>query len=162
MKILFMSANSEDYKTIISLAAVVISAISFYIARLAEKRSKKAELIKTLLGEKENVAFGALKLIRDGLPKNAKERKLLISAVLQACLLESSDRARALLYRVIEKNKSQYLPEFKSALTAINQTFDSMDKYKFTPDELDLSRGRRRLLVVEKIINSKLTDSTSD
>jgi hypothetical protein len=150
-----MADIAENLKTITAIAAVILSALSFYIARLADKRAKKAELIKNLLGEKENVGFGALKLLRDGLPKEKKDRDLIISALMQACLFEGSDRARALLYRVIEKHKMEYLTELQIALTTISENFSSMDKYKFSTEELDLARGRKRLAVVEKVVNLK-------
>ena len=137
-----------------AIAAVIISTITFFIARLADKRSKKAELIKSLLGEKENVGFGALKLLRDGIPDKKKERDLVISALLQACLFEGSDRARALLYRVIEKNKDKFSDEFQVGLSTIKKHFTSMDRYGFPPEELDLSRGRRRLTTVERVITA--------
>lgn len=148
-----MADYAEILKTGAAVAAVVISTISFAIARLADKRSKKAELIKNLLGEKENVGFGALKLLRDGLAKNKKQRDLVISALLQACLFESSDRARALLYRVIEQNRNKYPGEFEAGLLTIREHLDSMGRYNFPPEELDLSRGRRRLSTVERVIN---------
>jgi hypothetical protein len=136
------------------MAAVIISITTFFIARRADRRSKKAELIKNLLGEKENVGFGALKLLRDGLPETKKDRDLVISALLQACLFESSDRARAFLYRVIEKNKSKYPGEFEAGVTTIGEHLNCMDKYKFPKEELDLSRGRKRLSTVERVITA--------
>lgn len=153
-----MADLAETLKTFAAVAAVIVSALSFYIARLADKRAKKAELIKNLLGEKENVGFGALKLLRDGLPKEKKDRDLIISALMQACLFEGSDRARALLYRVIENNKIDYLNELQEALSIINENFKSMEKYGFSTDELDLARGRKRLAVVEKVVNSQKAD----
>ena len=48
------------------------------------------------------VAFAGLRLLRDGLPAEAKERGLVLAALLQACIFEGSDRARALLYRVVD------------------------------------------------------------
>ena len=89
---------------IVSIVAAAVAGVSFFLAQLADVRSRKAETIRNLLGEKETVAFGALKLMRDGLPNNDKERRLIVDSVIQACLLEGSDRARALLYRVIETN----------------------------------------------------------
>jgi hypothetical protein len=73
---------------------------------------------------------------------------------LQACVFEGSDRARALLYRVIELNRVSFRAEFQDALKNIKETFDSMTRYSFRPEELDLSRGQRRLSVVETVINA--------
>jgi hypothetical protein len=91
----------ETLKILATVAAVLISVASFIIARLAGSRSKKAEEVRNLLGDKESVAFGALKLLRDGFPENPRDRKLVIAALMQACVFEGSDRARALLYRAI-------------------------------------------------------------
>jgi hypothetical protein len=144
----------ETGKLIVSVITVLVSIASFIIARRADTRSKKAENIKNLLGEKESVAFAALKLLSEGLPTNETERKLVISALMQACVFEGSDRARALLYRVIEKNRATHGKEFEDALQSIQNTFNSMDAYKFPKEELDLERGRRRISAVRKVVNS--------
>lgn len=144
----------ETAKLLVAAAAVFISIASFVIARQAEKRSKKAERIKNLLGEKESVAFAALKLLRDGLPENKAERTLVLSALLQACIFERSDRARALLYRVIELNRDKYHIEFVQALKEIQETFDSMSRFKFNKEELDLERGVLRIQTVRRVIGS--------
>jgi hypothetical protein len=144
----------ETGKLVVSALTVLISIASFIIARRADVRSKKAEDIKNLLGEKQSVAFAALKLLREGLPANEKERKLVISALMQACVFEGSDRARALLYRVIEKNRATHSKEFEDALESIQNTFASMDTYNFLEEELHLERGKRRISAVRKVVNS--------
>jgi hypothetical protein len=146
------SANMENAKLIVSIVAALVAAASFIISRRADARSKKAEAIKSMLGEKESVAFAALKLLRDGLPANLADRKLLISALMQACVFESSSRARALLYRVIENNRAAYGNEFEEELKTIKEIFDSMDSYKFPKEEFDLGHGRKRISAVERVI----------
>jgi hypothetical protein len=76
----------EELKTAIALTALLVSAASFIVAQRAAARAKKAEAIKELLGEKETVAFAALRLLRDGLPGNDAERALVLAAVMQACV----------------------------------------------------------------------------
>lgn len=135
-----------------SIIALIVSGASFSIALYADARSRKAEAVRNLLGEKETVAFGALKLLRDGLPKGQKDRRLVISALLQACVFEGSDRARALLYRVLEANRVEFRAELEEAFESLEQTFRSMDRYEFTTGELDLSRGKRRTAGVAKVL----------
>jgi hypothetical protein len=137
----------------VSVVAVIVAIMSFVLAQVAAARSRKAEAVRNLLGEKENVAFGALKLMRDGLPTSDKERKLIVAAVIQACVFEGSDRARALLYRVLELN-SRYHREFLDSLRDVEETFDSMDRYGFTHEQLDLSRGSRRIKTVRAVLMS--------
>ena len=98
------------------------------------------------------VAFAGLRLLRDGLPAEAKERGLVLAALLQACIFEGSDRARALLYRVVELNRATHREEFRTAMRSIKETFVSMDRYGFQKDELDLERGKRRVASVERAI----------
>jgi hypothetical protein len=142
----------EGLKTAIALTALILSAASFIVAQRSAARAKKAEAIKELLGEKETVAFAALRLLRDGLPRNDAERALVLAAVMQACVFEGSDRARALLYRVLDENRAKYSKELTAAFRSIKETFSSMDKFKFRPEDLDLERGRRRLAAVEKVL----------
>jgi hypothetical protein len=143
----------ETWKLVVSIASALVAIASFVIARRADASAKKAESVKNLLGEKESVAFAALKLLRDGLPDNEADRRLVTSALMQACVFEGSDRARALLYRVIELNRVKYRGEFQDALQKIKDTFNSMETYQFQPDELDLSRGARRISTVERVVN---------
>jgi hypothetical protein len=144
----------ETVKLAVAIAAVLISIASFIIAQRSAAKAKRAEAIAHLLGEKETVAFAALKLLRDGLPPEAKERALVTAALLQACVFEGSDRARALLYRVIELNRVNHREEFRVAMKAIRETFASMDRYGFQKDELDLDRGKRRLTCVDRVVET--------
>lgn len=137
---------------IVSVVAVIVSSASFITASLANRRARKAEDIQALLGEKETVAFAGLKLLESGLPTDGEQRRILIRAVIQACVFESSDRARALLYRVIECNRDAHRPEFEAALDEIVQTFASMNAYGFNSEELDLRRGERRVSAVQRVI----------
>lgn len=144
----------EVVKLVVAVLTVAIAIASFIIARRADVRSKKAEAVKSLLGEKESVAFAALKLLRERLPPNEGDRRLLFAALMQACVFEGSDRARALLYRVIELNRGEFREELRTTLLAIKETFANMDQYEFTKEELDLERGRRRIGAVERVINA--------
>jgi hypothetical protein len=144
----------EIGKLAVSIAAFVLSFVAFALAQRSSARAKRAEAITHLLGEKESVAFAALKLLRDGLPADAKHRQLVLAALLQACVFEGSDRARALLYRVIELNRASFRAEFQDALKNIKETFNGMTRYSFKREELDLTRGQRRLSVVETVINT--------
>jgi hypothetical protein len=144
----------ETVKILVAAAALLISVASFVISRMADTRSRKAEDIRNLLGYKESVAFGALKLLRDGLPKKQRDRTLLIAALMQACVFEGSDRARALLYRTIDLH-TEYRDEFKSALRVVEETFKSMDRHQFTKKELDLYNGKLRIGAVKKVLGEQ-------
>jgi hypothetical protein len=136
----------------VAIAALMVSILSFVLAWLSNRRTRKAEEIKNLLGEKETVAYAGLKLMRDGLPNNMHDCRLLLGALLQACLFEGSDRARAILYRVIELHRDAYRYLLEHELKAIETTFENMEKYEFGLDELDLTRGQRRLKALKKVI----------
>lgn len=145
----------ESLKIAISVMALTISMFSLIVAQLASRRAKRAEDIKALLGEKEAVAFAGLRLLRDGLPKNDKQRELVIPALVQACLFEGSDRARALLYMVIERNRPKYGKEIKAAVEGLSHAFERMNSYNFNQDELDLSRGRLRLGALKRVVDGQ-------
>ena len=108
----------EAVKLAVSLLALIVAISSFAIAQLVDSRSKKAEDIRTLLGDKESVAFGALKLLRDGPPARSRDRSLVTMAIMQACVFEGSDRARALLYRVKPKHSKNCRGNFLLRLRA--------------------------------------------
>jgi hypothetical protein len=142
----------EEAKLILSATAIVIALASFLFAQRTAARAKKAEAIRNLLGEKETVAYAALRLLREGSPKDPDERQLVFDALAQACVFEGSDRARALLYRVIEQNRQAHSAEIAKAVAVIEDTFASMDAYAFKDDELDLGRGRRRLTGLKRVL----------
>lgn len=144
----------EIAKLATSVVSVLLAVAAFVIARRADARAKKAEAIKELLREKESVAFATLKLLRDGLPSDAADRQLVVAGLMQASVFESSDRARALIYRVIELNRVKFRDELRSALQVIRDTFASMDRYQFIKDELDLERGKRRISAVQKVVDA--------
>lgn len=163
-----MPATSTFYdflQVIISVIAIIISVVVAIQATQKEKRAEKkaeaaeiamakADDIKLLLGEKETVGFAAIKLMQDGLPQSTQDRKITISAIINACLFERSDRARAVLFYVIEINKKEYLNEFKSEFEKIKTVIATISKYIFEKEELDLSSAKIRLGAVEKIINT--------
>ena len=148
----------EEAKLIVSLAAIVLSLASFAIAQHSAARAKKKETITHLLGDKETVSYAALKLLRDGFPRQKEDRALVISALFQACILESSDRARSLLYSFVEQSRAEHYTEMQAALAAIASTYDSMEKYKFTEKELDLKNGRLRLSTLTKVLAGHKSD----
>ena len=118
----------------------------------AELRASKAEDIQHLLGEKETVGFAAFKILGTGLPQKSEDRAPLISAIMNACLFEKSDRARALLYYILEFNRAKYIDEFKKEFKKIEEIMNSMKEYKFEEKELDLSSSEIRLKAVNAII----------
>ena len=156
-----------------SILAFVVSLASFSFAWAASRSAARAEEIKNLLGEKESVAFGALKLLRDGLPgeprtvgprgallqrggrlgDDSRQRALVIGALMSACLFESSDRARALLLSVIEKYRgTPFRGDFEHQYELFKDTIESMKRYDFTPKEFDPGSAEVRLEAVRKVM----------
>jgi len=77
----------SNFSNIVSTISGLISVAAFLFARQADIRARRAETIKNLLGEKETVGYAALKILRDGMPRNRKERQDVIWALVQASLL---------------------------------------------------------------------------
>ncbi len=145
---------NTDWKAVFAGLAVGLASLSFILTQISNRRSKKAQRITNLLGDKETVAFAALKLLDKGLPSKKKDRLIVISAILQACLFVRSDRARALLFNVIEKYRNSHKDEFVKRMTSIEENFDNMEEFKFDKKELDLSSGRLRINATKKVINN--------
>ncbi len=145
----------EPFSTGIALMALFVSAISLILSWRSEVQRRKAEDLRDLLGEKETVGFAALRLLREGLPTSDKRaRALVIDAVMQACVLEGSDRSRALLFRVLEINCAVYGKELTATLDGIEHAYTSMAAYRFDAKELDLANGRLRLGAARKILDA--------
>jgi hypothetical protein len=151
-----------DPGDVAAVLAVVVSIFTLVFSergrRNAEKRAKDAEDIASLLGENETVAFAALKLQTDGLPPNTGHRQLVLRAMMTACVFTSADRARAILYDVIDRyrNHAQYRGEIRDALDNVSRTFRAALEYDFpepsdAKDKFDLSKGVYRLQLVETV-----------
>lgn len=164
----FFNTFNNTLSNSLSFLALLVSAISFLTAWCADRRTRKAESIKELLGEKESVAFAALRLNRDGLPKNKRQRNLIIEALIQACIFEGSDRTRALLYFVIQKNYKSYSKQFEHSYKTVASIFKVMGDYKKSTDQstqseiLNLKRGRERLEILRIVLDVNAKQARSD
>ena len=139
----------------VAIIAVALSLVSLVTAMRADARTARAEEIRNLLGEKESVAFAGLRILRESLPKQAKERQLVLSALIQACVFERSSRARAVLYRVIEKHRPLYRDEFQQSLREIEVIFKVANDYKFSEKQFNLARGHLRLDAVKRVVEGQ-------
>lgn len=151
--------SSFTFIGVTTSVTVVVSVISLIISINANIRSTQTENIKDLLGEKEQIAFAVLKLIKkEKLPRNSEYRKLIIDAIIQGCIFEGSDRARVLLYQAIEKfyKNKKYRIEFEESFLFFFDSFKGMND-KFDDTDLDLSKAYKRIKTIKKII----TDVTS-
>ena len=156
-------------QVIVTSVAVVVSIGSLVFAWHASRRAARAEDIKSLLGEKETVGFGALKILREGLPGERptrlprpgwwkkrvdQQRELIVTAVIAACVFEGSGRARALLFRVVEKYRTTgFNDEFESKWGDFKKAVDSMKEYDFTKKP-SLTKADRRLEAVRKVLDN--------
>lgn len=155
-----------EFKELIALAAFAFSifslALSWFQTRAARERARKAEDIASLLGEKETVAYAALKLQRDGLPdKDLEHRTLLLRAIMTACVFSSSDRARALLYDMLYRAPIGYREEIEAAWSVVAETFNRIETIMLDPeipkvpaDEFDLVTGKQRLALVRAVLDA--------
>jgi hypothetical protein len=141
--------------TVIAGMAFGVSFSTFAIAEWRNRRARRAERIKNLLGDRSTIAYAALRILDEGLPQKKNERSPIIEAIIHACIFEGSDRARALLYQVIDRNR-QYRNEFDAALQRVDDTFRNLSAFGFEPGELDPKRGLRRVSAVSKAIKGPL------
>jgi hypothetical protein len=175
--------NAEVF---VAILALLVSVASFAFAWRVSRRAARAEEVKTLLGEKESVGFGALKLLREGLPgehevsgfwsrtvlrsrrhrerrrrEDSKQRELIVGALIAACVFESSDRARALLFRVIEKYRcTRFRSDFDRQYAEFKTSVDSTVKYGFTKGEFDPENPKVRLEAIRKVLEHEDTAAT--
>jgi hypothetical protein len=131
-----------EWKDWIAVAALFVACLSLALSFWNIEREQKANIIKSLLGEKESVAYIAQDLAIRGWPTGRfqkSHRHKLLDTVCLAAICEGSGRALALVYSALE----QYPNGERQLLIA------SVRKYKkiFTKYEglLDLARGGRRL-----------------
>jgi hypothetical protein len=139
-----------------ALATAGVALVSLIVAAVSELRRRKAQQVAELLGDKQTVAFGAWELLEQGFPRWPRRRRKVIQAVLHACLMNGSDRARGLLLAAIDENKPRLHSEMVVELSAILVAYKRLDAFKLTDEELDLHRVVRRLSAVAAVLGMKI------
>lgn len=151
-----MDLMDVKLETVFAGISVIFAAYAIYTAKIAEKKAELSETIKNFLGEKEAVAHAAMQYLREKeLPQEPHKRKVVIEALMTVCLFEKSDRARALCFMVIEKNKAKYKAEFESAYAALDETRKNLESYGFEKEELDFTSTHAKLRAIETLLNGK-------
>jgi hypothetical protein len=122
------------------------------IVRRLEARNM--ELLRSLQGEKESVAYTALQFLRGGLPKNDSQYKnQVIESLVLGAVFQGSDRARAMIFSVlmdgVEKNKEA----IEAAINLVEAKFEQFDDFQLSQMELDLSKARVRLGALKKVLH---------
>ena len=123
----------------IALCALVISVASFVMTISERKRAAEETRIRALQGEKEAVAYEAYLIGIEGPPSAPRLRKALTNSLVLMGVIESSDRARSLVYGALIRVQKEYPEEVRQALDHIEQNFKQYEEV------LDLERGNRRL-----------------
>ena len=148
----FVPTDKDALTLYLALFALAVSLHSAWSAHGIRAQKRKDDRIKDLLGEKETVSFAAVKLLREGLPRNSEDRAEVLAAVMQVCVLEGSNRSRAMLFAVLAENKYKYRGQIDTAYCNVLRIFEKMDKFKLTRDEFDPTKARLRLGAIQKVI----------
>jgi hypothetical protein len=141
--------TAEFVVTVLSLIVAVIG-VGFGIIQY--RRAQQLEDVRALLGEKETVGFAAVQLGQRGLPSKEQQRRLVLDAIMQACLFASSDRARVLLYWVMKENLRSHDQEVKVAFRRIDDIWQLVKGYQIDPKQFDMASGDRRLDEIRTVI----------
>jgi hypothetical protein len=111
---------------------------------LADRESERArhnEIVEALQGEKESVAYIAVRVRERGLPPDNKQRRAeLLMALYLAMLFQQADRSRALVFSaLIDACQKGYR---KEVMEALRRLIDDFTRY-----ENDLGAAQRKLAV---------------
>lgn len=90
----------------IALAALSVSLISLALTLYERIRSEHSSIVKALQGDKENIAFTALKVSNKQWPSSPFAERYtddVIAALCLAWIMEGSDRARALVLSALKE-----------------------------------------------------------
>jgi hypothetical protein len=127
----------DEIRTAVTAIGVLIAVASLFIARHADRQAKKSTSLMHLLGRKESVAFAAIKLSREGLPKDRDERTVVLQLLMQAIVYESSDRTREILLSTLSEHWKDYSSDIESAHSFVVEKFRSIQKYNYSDEELN-------------------------
>jgi len=134
-----------------TLTAIIAAFLFFYNLR-KDKKAEKVEELNKFLGGKEPVSNAAFKILREGFEGSDREIKEQVYMVIQGCIFEGSNRARAILYHVVIKHKNgKYAAYFKEAYDLVMETSKVLND--INSDELDRKNFDLRVSALEKLFN---------
>ena len=149
----------EFLKTLGPTLTALIAAFLFFYNIRKDKKAEKVQQRNNFLGGKEPVAYAAFKILREGFEGSDKEIKEQVYTVIQGCLFEGSNRARALLYHVVIKHRNgKYAPYFKEAYDHVVETSGELND--ISTDELNRKKFDLRVSALEKILKADKIEVT--
>lgn len=143
----------DEWRAILSGAAVVISIVSVLFTLREKRRQKHATLISALQGEKEAVAFIAFQLRNHSWGGRRSDRLELLSALVVAWIFEKSDRARAMVHSAL---KAVYVDHESDVRQTIDDTQDQLTNYVQSHYVDEAERDRRVGKYLEKLSGLKV------
>ena len=131
----------------IALAAFALSIVSLAITLYERLRSEQESIIKALQGEKENVAFTALKVSGKrwrNSPFASGYKDEVIASLCLAWVMEGSDRARALVLSALKELNADSSNQRKisEVLKVIEDQFTDYVKSAYADDPVE---GQRKI-----------------
>ena len=132
-----MEMNAEAW---VALAALVVSLISLAVTMYEKLRSDQENLIKALQGQKENIAFTAIKVSSKQWQGNIFHESYkddMIASLCLAWVMEGSDRARALVLSALKVLSEEASNKRKIAeiLTVVEDQFKDYVKYAYANNQ---------------------------
>ena len=74
----------------------------------------------------------------------------MLDTILMASVMEGSDRARAILYSVVEDNNND--EAIKESYKMIDEIYKIKENYDFDKEQLDLDKVSKRIKAIDNII----------
>jgi hypothetical protein len=109
-------------------------------------------LIQALLGEKESIGFTTLILSTEGLSKDVLYRRQILTSLVQAAFFSGSDRARGMVYSVLQDNYPIYKPEIDKIINSLDRMFEQMKEFPLNEKELDRESFELKLGALKKVL----------
>ena len=112
----------------IALAGAVISLTTLLVNHLERIRERRSAVLKALQGDKEAIAFAAFNLIRDPAQIRQSDRAKVAEALCLAWVMESSDRASALVLKALHTLRGEERLAPASAIGTLTEAVDGYER----------------------------------
>ena len=119
-----------------------------------QEQQEHNEIVEALQGEKETVAYIAVRVREQGLPDDNKERRgQLLMALYLAMIFQHADRSRALVFSAL---RSSYQEEYrKEHMETLKRLIEDFTRYKNDLGAAQDTRYKNRLSAVQEKLRAK-------
>lgn len=113
-----------EMSDIIALIAVGVAFASLILSLLHRRQVQHATTLEALQGDKKAVAYIALEVSKEKIPRSKKRREEILESLCLAVIYQDSGRSRVMIYSALREVSNKYKQEVHDSVKSIEKRFD--------------------------------------